>query len=81
MSPVIKTVEHTATKNIICRLASRLYVGLKFLPVAHISERVALPKSRPLSAFFITSKAMCRVPISTTISHHRATVSNYAYFQ
>ena len=45
MSPVIKTIEHTATKTIlICRLASRLYVGLMFLPVAHISEGVALPK-------------------------------------
>ena len=45
MSPVIKTIEHTATKNIlICRLASRLYVGFMFLPVAHISEGVALPK-------------------------------------
>ena len=45
MSPVIKTIEYTATKNIlICRLASPLYVGLMFLPVAHISEGVALPK-------------------------------------
>ena len=45
MSPVIKTIEHTATKNIlICRLASRLYVGIIFLPVAHISEGIALPK-------------------------------------
>ena len=45
MSPVIKTTKHTATKNIlICRLASRLYVGLMFLPVAQLSEGVAFPK-------------------------------------
>ena len=45
MSPVIKTIEHIPTKNIlICRLASRLYVGLVLLPVAHKSEGVALLK-------------------------------------
>ena len=43
MSSVIKTIEHTATKNILfCRLESRLYVGLM---LAHISEGVALPKA------------------------------------
>ena len=55
MSPVIKTIDHTASKTIlICRLASRLYhvyhvyVALMFLPVAHISEGV--DHSQPFSS-------------------------------
>ena len=62
-----------------CRFASRLYIAHMFIPVAPISEGVA--ESRPLTAVFITSKVMCRAPISTTISHRSATVSNYAHFK
>ena len=63
MSPVIKTVKHTATKNILmCRLASRLYVGLMFLPVAHICEGVALPKVDPSQRFSSPSKPCVERP-------------------
>ena len=35
---------HSDKNILICRLASRLYVGLMFLQVAHISEGETLPK-------------------------------------
>ena len=50
---------HSDKKFLICRLASRLYVGLIFLPVAHISEGVALLKVDHSQLFFIAYKAMC----------------------
>ena len=37
-------ITHSDKNILICRLASSLYVRLMFLPVAHISEGVALPK-------------------------------------
>ena len=63
MSPVIKTIEHTVSKDIlICTLASRLYVGLMFLPVAHISEGVALSKVDHSQLFSSPSKPCVERP-------------------
>ena len=63
MSPVIKTIDHTATKNIlICKLASRLYVELAFLPVVHISEGVALPKEDHSQLFSSPPKPCVKRP-------------------
>ena len=77
MSPVIKTIEHTTTKNIlICRLTSRLYVGLMFLPVAHRSEGIALPKVDHSQLFSSPPKACVERPsvLQFLTSSIRATV-------
>ena len=78
MSPGIKTIEHTATNNIIiCGLASRLYVGLMILTVAHISEGVALPKVDHSQLFYHLQSHVSSAHQYYNFPPVRATVSNF----
>ena len=70
---------HSDKEHLICRLASRPYVGLMLLPQAYIGGYSSSEKRQ--SQPFVSPLKSCRAPIITTISHCRAIVSNCAHFQ